>query len=94
MKRAPQKNPERALNTALIRRLSEPGRYADGNCLYLVVEPSGTKHWVLRIVVRGRRRDMGLGGWRLVPLARARKLAKKYRGEARRGGDPFARRKI
>ncbi|MFQ5564677.1 MAG: Arm DNA-binding domain-containing protein [Parvularculaceae bacterium] len=73
--------------TALqIRKLSTPGRYGDGNGLYLVVDKSGAKRWVLRTFVHGRRRDMGLGGARLVSLADARRAAVKYRLIAREGG--------
>ncbi len=60
------------LTTLRIRKLATPGRYGDGNGLYLVVDRSGAKRWVLRTVVQGRRRDMGLGGARLVSLANAR----------------------
>jgi integrase len=87
------KHPDKALNAKLVQHLAEPGRYADGNGLYLVVDPSGAKRWVLRIVVQGRRRDMGLGGQKAVSLADARQLAHIYRGEARSGGDPLASRK-
>ena len=87
------KHPYEALDDETIRRLEKPGRYADGNCLYLVVDPSGAKHWVLRIMVLGRRRDMGLGSLKIVTLARARQRAKKYRLEARSGGDPLANRR-
>jgi hypothetical protein len=86
------KHPDKALNAKLVQHLAEPGRYADGNGLYLVVDPSGAKRWVLRIVVQGRRRDMGLGGLKAVSLADARQLAQIYRGEARSGGDPLANR--
>jgi integrase len=71
----------------------EPGRYADGNGLYLVVEPSGAKRWVLRTIVRGKRRDMGLGGLSLVSLAEAREKALACRKLAREGGDPLAERR-
>jgi hypothetical protein len=87
------KHPDKALDAKLVQHLAEPGRYADGNCLYLVVDPSGAKRWVLRIMVRGRRRDMGLGGLKMVTLTSARRLAKNYRGKARRGGDPLASRR-
>ena len=87
------KHPDEALDDETIRRLEKPGRYADGNCLYLVVDPSGAKHWVLRIMVLGRRRDMGLGSLKMVTLSRARQRAKKYRLEARNGGDPLANRR-
>ena len=87
------KHPEKALNAKRVANLSVPGRYGDGNGLYLVVDKSGAKRWVLRTVVRGRRRDMGLGGVRTVSLADARLLAQGYRGVARGGGDPLANRK-
>ena len=47
------------------------------------------KRWVLRTVVHGRRRDIGLGGLRLVPLAVARDKAAELRRVARQGGNPL-----
>ena len=82
-------SPGCALCALKISKLSAPGRYADGNCLYLVVDRSGAKRWVLRVVVQGRRRDMGLGGVKIVSLAHARDAARWYRAIARSGGDPF-----
>jgi hypothetical protein len=88
------KHPQKALTSVRINSISAPGRYADGNGLYLVVDPSGAKRWVLRIVVRGTRRDIGLGGLRVVSLADARAKALEFRRLAREGGDPIeARRK-
>jgi hypothetical protein len=57
--------------TALkVKKANAQGRYPDGNCPYLVVGASGAKHWLLRIVAHGKRRDMGLGSASLVdPLA-------------------------
>jgi len=69
------------------------GRYADGNGLYLIVEPSGSKRWLLRTVVQGRRRDIGLGGATLVTLGEAREKALALRKLARDGGDPLAERR-
>ena len=37
------KHPTKALTPIGIRALSTPGRYADGNGLYVVVDPSGAK---------------------------------------------------
>ncbi len=73
--------------------LVEPGRYADGNGLYLVVDPSGAKRWALRTVIHGQRRDLGLGAFGFVGLAEARELANNYRRSARSGGDPAAERR-
>ena len=43
-------------------------------------------------MVRGRRRDMGLGSVNLVSLEEARDLARSYRRVAREGGDPVQER--
>src|SRR4051812_33431376 len=88
-----RKHPHKALSALRVNSLSAPGRYADGNGLYLVVDPSGAKRWVLRTVVQGKRRDMGLGGLSLVSLAEAREKAMTFRKVAREGGDPLAERR-
>lgn len=82
-------HPHKALSQVKINSLKSPGRFADGNGLYLVVDPSGAKRWVLRTVVNGRRRDIGLGGLRLVSLSDARDTAIEYRRIARDGGNPL-----
>jgi integrase len=73
-----------------LARLTAPGRYPDGNTLYLFVQHSGARSWVQRLVVDGRRRDIGLGSAKYVTLAQARQQAYENRVAARRGGDPFA----
>ena len=84
------KHPHNALTSVKVRQIKDPGRYVDGNGLYLIVDPSGAKRWLLRTVIQGRRRDMGLGGAQLVSLAEAREKAHQYRKIARNGGDPIA----
>ncbi len=83
------RHPQKALSAAFIRS-APPGRHADGNGLYLFVQPSGTRSWIQRLLVRGRRRELGLGSVALVPLAEAREKALAYRKLARQGGDPLA----
>ena len=78
------------LNARFAATVTKPGRHGDGNGLYLVVKPSGSKSWVIRTVVRGRRCDIGLGGYPLVSLAEARAAAFDNRKLARAGGDPLA----
>ncbi|MBT6202845.1 MAG: DUF4102 domain-containing protein, partial [Rhodospirillaceae bacterium] len=85
-------HPDKALTAVQVRNIKKSGRHADGNGLYLVVDPSGAKRWILRTVVRGKRKDMGLGSVRLIPLADARDRATHYRRIARDGGDPLAER--
>ena len=54
------RHPDKALSPAFVRS-APPGRHADGNGLYLFVQPSGTRSWIQRLLVRGRRRELGLG---------------------------------
>ena len=83
------RHPDKALTTAFVRTAG-PGRHCDGQGLYLFVQPSGTRSWVQRLVVRGRRQEIGLGSALLVPLAEAREKALVNRKLAREGGDPLA----
>ena len=78
------------LSVTKIKALVAPGRYADGGTLYLNVAPGGSKQWVQRLTIGGRRHDMGLGGWPVVSLAEARETAFENRKLVRRGGDPLA----
>ena len=82
------------LSAAFVARSKQPGRYADGNGLYLHIEPSGSRRWEQRIVIRGKRRTLGLGGFPLVSLVEARETAAKNRKLARAGGDPFAAKRV
>ena len=79
------------LTVKQINALRKPGRYADGDTLFLVVAPRGSKNWVQRLTIHGRRHDIGLGGYPLVTLAEARDTALDNRRLARKGGDPLAR---
>src|SRR3989442_1231689 len=87
------KHPEKVLSATRLRALAEPGRYIDGNGLYLEVDASGAKRWILRTVIHGKRCDMGLGGLGLVSLAQAREEAARWRRIARAGGDPITERR-
>ena len=82
------RHPHNKLTDLTMRRL-RPGRYADGHGLYIFVRESGVSHWMQRIVVEGRRRDLGLGSCLLVSLADARRVALENRRIARAGGDPM-----
>ena len=81
------------LTVAKVRSLSTPGRYAAGPTLYLRIAPGGTKSWVQRLTVHGRRHDIGLGGWPLVTLAEAREQAFDNRRLVRQGGNPLGDRR-
>ena len=76
------------LTAKFVERASKPGKYTDGHGLMLWIQPSGSRQWVQRIVIQGKRRDMGLGGFPLVTLEMARDMALQNRRVARAGGDP------
>lgn len=77
-----------------------PGRYADGENLYLVVDKSGAKRWAFiyrwrdpRLAGPGRLREMGLGSLSKVDLAGARQKAEAARRLLGQGMDPIEARK-
>jgi integrase len=86
-------HPEKALTAVHVRNIKTPGKYCDGNGLYLVVDPSGAKRWMVRTVILGKRCDIGLGSARLVSLAEAREEAVRIRRSARDGENPLAERR-
>lgn len=78
-----------------VKRLTEPGRHPVGTVpgLYLWVRDTGTKNWVLRTMVKGKRADIGLGGYPGVTLADAIKRARGVRDDIAQGSDPLAKKK-
>ena len=88
-----------ALSGKLTKKLVEnlgAGRHGDGNGLYLVVDPSGARRWIVRVVVKGQknkkgaplRTDFGLGGADIVTINQARERALEYRRMAKQGLNP------
>ena len=88
-----------ALSGKLTKKLVEnlgPGRHGDGSGLYLVVDPSGARRWIVRVTVKGQknakgaplRTDFGLGGADVVTLNTARERALEYRRMAKSGLNP------
>lgn len=57
--------------------------------LGLNVTNCGSRSWVLRYTVNGRRRDMGLGGYPDVTLAQAKESARTARAKLSQGIDPI-----
>ncbi len=88
-----------ALSGKLTKKLVEnlgAGRHGDGAGLYLVVDPSGARRWIVRVTVKGQknrkgaplRTDFGLGGADVVTLNQARARALEYRRMAKSGLNP------
>jgi len=51
-----------ALSGKMTKKLVEnlgAGRHGDGNGLYLVVDPSGARCWIVRVVVKGQKIKKG-----------------------------------
>lgn len=77
------------LTVTAAKNASEPGKYGDGDGLFLLVRASGAKSWILRTMVHKRRVDIGLGGYPMIGLGEAREKAAELRKIARTGGDPL-----
>lgn len=87
------RKPQKALSARFVETVTEPGKYFDGQGLFLRVQPNGARQWVQRIVIRGKRCELGLGSPPATSLAAARTLALENRGKAVQGGDPVQERR-
>ena len=87
------RRPEKALTAQAVKNATAPGKYFDGHGLYLRVDANGSRFWVQRITIRGKRSELGLGSPALVSLAEARAAALENRKLARSGGDPLQARR-
>ena len=83
----------KALTALEVNRLSAPGLHAVGGvpglCLRTLPPPSASRSWILRILIAGARRDIGLGGYPQVSLAQAREAARSKRQMVCDGVDPI-----
>lgn len=83
-----------------IQRLAHPGganpvTIAVGGVpgLHIRITPAGAKSWLLRVVVGGKRRNIGLGSYGSVKLKEARDRARDIHDQIWRGLDPVAERR-
>lgn len=77
---------------SLIRE-SKPGRYGDGNGLYLMIPKAGAAYWMCRYTFAGKRREMSLGKCPQLSLAEAREQVVETQRAIRNGTDPLAERR-
>lgn len=70
---------------------AKTGRHTDGGGLYLVVTKTGGRSWIVRTMFRGKRLDIGLGGYPTVDLKLARQKAADVRLKVDRDEDPRKR---
>ena len=78
------------LTVAKARAISNPGMYHDSPTLYLYVARGGSKSWVQRITINGRRHDLGLGGFPLITPEHARRRSASNRLAVADGKNPLA----
>ena len=82
------------LSATAVKAAKLSGRYGDGDGLYLLIGPTGSRSWICRVQKNGKRRDIGLGSAKKVTLAQAREKAATVRSQVEAGIDPiFERRK-
>lgn len=80
--------------TALkVNKETKRGFHADGGNLYLQITEAGVKSWVLRYMLKGKAKTMGLGAVHAVTLAEAREKAADCRKLISAGIDPLTARK-
>lgn len=87
----------RELSTLEVSKIRKPGSTAVGGVpgLELYISPGGTRSWVLRVRVNGKRREFGLGSaTTALNLAAARKRARAFREQLEAGIDPSAERAL
>ena len=77
------------LTAKFVENVSEAGKYYDQHGLFLHVRPSGAKKWLQRYTFQGRRREIGLGSAKIVPVAIARRKAHQNLVLVSEGIDPI-----
>jgi len=81
------------LTALAVQRAKEPGRFADGAGLYLVVTATRSRNWCFRYHVHGKAHELGLGACHTVTLAEAREKARRLRNQLLDKLDPLAERR-
>lgn len=86
---ASSRRTNRGLTARQVETVSEPGKYYDLHGLFLKVRAAGSRQWMQRVTINGKRHELGLGSPPAVTLAMARKVALENKGKAMLGGDPL-----
>lgn len=77
------------LTAKQVDTIRAPGIYEDGQGLRLVVGQGGSKSWIFRYQLNGRRRQMGLGSFPIISLKAARDAAAACRAQIAQKVDPL-----
>ncbi|MBK5106183.1 MAG: integrase arm-type DNA-binding domain-containing protein, partial [Burkholderiales bacterium] len=84
--------PTNKLTAIVVEKQRRPGRHSDGGGLYLNITKSGSKSWVFIWSNNHRKREMGLGPYPAVSLAKARARSERCREQVADGLDPIVER--
>ena len=76
------------LTARFVETINKPGKYYDGNGLFLRVYPAGSRNWVQRVTIKGKRKELGLGNANLISLADIREKAIDNLRSIKNGNDP------
>lgn len=79
------------LTVKQIESLNKPGKYSDGNGLYLRIQKSGSKLWQGKYRVAGKEKTASYGIWPQVGLKEARDKHANFRLQLAAGEDPLAK---
>lgn len=84
------------LSALEVSRITSSGNHAVGGVsgLYLYVNDAQGRSWVLRTMIGGKRKHLGLGGYPSVTLAQARDKARQAREQVSKGIDPTEERRL
>ncbi|WP_231958305.1 Arm DNA-binding domain-containing protein [Novosphingobium resinovorum] len=80
------------LSATAVRNATKPSRLGDGDGLFLIIQPGGSKNWGCRVQKHGTRRDFGVGSAAKVSLAQARERAREIRSWGSSASTPFSNR--
>jgi integrase len=77
------------LTAKMVRELTDPGKYPDGEKLYLEIGETGTKRWTYIFRFAGKRRQKGFGSVSEVSLKQARDKRREADAMVREGINPI-----
>ena len=78
----------KALTAGQVKRETRKGMHRVDESLYINVQKTGRKNWIQRIVINGRRMDLGLGPYPLIDTDTAKETALANRRKIREGNPP------
>ncbi len=81
---------QKLLSQRFVDTTNKPGKYFDKNGLFLRVKEGGSKKWVFRYSLNGKRPEMGLGNAKVIKLSKAREKALQALIQVNDGLDPIS----